>query len=134
MRLCTRFRRLTARGKHPNVAVTAMARELIAFMWALAKAVPLTVEGHRSPSRDSVGVRLRFPRNPRRRDEAASADPRASSEAGATNPRQVVPHPRISAGSTVGLTGPASALTRVSATTGKSADMYGLLSHGLLDF
>ena len=42
VRLCKRFRRLVARGKHPNVAVTAVARELIAFMWAIAKEVPLT--------------------------------------------------------------------------------------------
>ena len=42
VRLCKRFRRLTARGKHPNVVVTAIARELIAFMWAIAKEVPLT--------------------------------------------------------------------------------------------
>ena len=41
VRLCKRFRRLTARGKHPNVAVTAIARELIAFMWAIAKEVPI---------------------------------------------------------------------------------------------
>ena len=41
VRLCKRFRRLTTRGKHPNVAVTAIARELIAFMWAIAKEVPL---------------------------------------------------------------------------------------------
>jgi len=41
LRLCKRFRRLVARGKHPNVAVTAIARELIAFMWAIAKEVPL---------------------------------------------------------------------------------------------
>ena len=40
-RLCKRFRRLVARGKHPNVAVTAIARELIAFMWAIAKEVPI---------------------------------------------------------------------------------------------
>ena len=40
-RVCKRFRRLVARGKHPNVAVTAVARELIAFMWAIAKEVPL---------------------------------------------------------------------------------------------
>ena len=39
MRLCKRFRRLVARGKHPNVAVTAIARELLAFMWALAREV-----------------------------------------------------------------------------------------------
>ena len=43
VRLCKRFRRLVARGKHANVAVTAIARELIAFMWAIAKAVPVTV-------------------------------------------------------------------------------------------
>jgi transposase len=43
VRLCKRFRRLVARGKHPNVAVTAIARELIAFMWAIAKEVPVTV-------------------------------------------------------------------------------------------
>ena len=42
VRLCKRFRRLVARGKHPNVVVTAIARELIAFMWAMAKAVPVT--------------------------------------------------------------------------------------------
>ena len=42
VRLCKRFRRLTARGKHPNVAVTAIARELIAFMWAIAKEVGVT--------------------------------------------------------------------------------------------
>ena len=41
VRLCKRFRRLTARGKHPNVVVTAIARELIAFMWAIAKEVPV---------------------------------------------------------------------------------------------
>jgi transposase len=41
VRLCKRFRRLVARGKHPNVVVTAIARELIAFMWAIAKQVPI---------------------------------------------------------------------------------------------
>lgn len=41
VRLCKRFRRLTARGKHPNVVVTAIARELAAFMWAIAKEVPI---------------------------------------------------------------------------------------------
>jgi hypothetical protein len=39
--LCQRFRRLIARGKHPNVACTAIARELLAFLWAIAKEVPL---------------------------------------------------------------------------------------------
>jgi transposase len=40
VRLCKRYRRLLARGKHPNVVVTAIARELIAFMWAIARAIP----------------------------------------------------------------------------------------------
>ena len=39
VRLCKRFRRLTARGKNPNVVVTAIARELAAFMWAIAHEV-----------------------------------------------------------------------------------------------
>jgi hypothetical protein len=30
-----------AHGKHPNVAVTAIARELVAFMWAIAREVEL---------------------------------------------------------------------------------------------
>jgi transposase len=41
VRLCARFRRLVARGKHANVVCTAIARELLAFMWAIAKEVPL---------------------------------------------------------------------------------------------
>jgi hypothetical protein len=36
-----RFRRLAARGKHHNLVVTASARALVAFMWAIAKAVPI---------------------------------------------------------------------------------------------
>jgi transposase len=42
VRLCKRYRRLTARGKHANQVVVAIARELIGFMWAIAKQVPLT--------------------------------------------------------------------------------------------
>ena len=36
VRLCGRFRRLIARGKNRNSVVTAIARELCAFMWAIA--------------------------------------------------------------------------------------------------
>ncbi len=36
LRLCKRFRQLKARGKHSNVVVTAIAREMLAFMWAIA--------------------------------------------------------------------------------------------------
>jgi transposase len=41
IRLCKRYRRLIARGKHANQVVVAIARELAAFMWAIAKEVPL---------------------------------------------------------------------------------------------
>lgn len=42
VRLCKRFQRLMARGKHANQVVVAMARELVGFMWALAQQVPVT--------------------------------------------------------------------------------------------
>jgi transposase len=42
VRLCKRYRKLSARGKHANQVVVAIARELIAFMWAIAKEVPVT--------------------------------------------------------------------------------------------
>ena len=41
VRLCKRFRRLTARGKHPNVVVTAIAREMLAYMWSIACQTPI---------------------------------------------------------------------------------------------
>jgi transposase len=41
VRLCKRYRRLVARGKHANVVTVAMARELTGFMWAIAKEVPI---------------------------------------------------------------------------------------------
>jgi transposase len=42
LRLCKRYRRLIGRGKHANIVTTAIARELLAFMWAIAKEVPIT--------------------------------------------------------------------------------------------
>jgi transposase len=42
VRLCKRYRRLIARGKHANQVVVAIARELVGFMWAIAKQVPVT--------------------------------------------------------------------------------------------
>jgi transposase len=38
-RLCKRYRRLLAHGKHANQVVVAIARELVGFMWAIAKQV-----------------------------------------------------------------------------------------------
>lgn len=37
-RLCKRYRKLLSRGKKPQVAITAIARELLGFMWAIARA------------------------------------------------------------------------------------------------
>jgi transposase len=42
VRLCKRYRRLLARGKHANQVVVAIARELAGFMWAIAKQVSVT--------------------------------------------------------------------------------------------
>jgi hypothetical protein len=38
-RLCARYRRLMAKGKRKTVAVTAIAREIAAFLWAIAREV-----------------------------------------------------------------------------------------------
>jgi transposase len=43
LRLCKRYRRLMARGKHANQVVVAIARELVGFMWAIARQVPITL-------------------------------------------------------------------------------------------
>jgi len=40
LRLCARYQRLIGRGKETNVVVIAIAREIAAFMWAIAKQVP----------------------------------------------------------------------------------------------
>lgn len=42
VRLNGRYRRLTLRGKSAQVAITAVARELVAFIWEMAQAVPMT--------------------------------------------------------------------------------------------
>jgi len=43
LRLCARYRRLLARGKAKQTIVTAIARELAAFIWAIGRAVePVT--------------------------------------------------------------------------------------------
>jgi transposase len=41
VRLCRRYRRLSARGKHVNQVVVAIAREMAAFAWAIARTVPV---------------------------------------------------------------------------------------------
>jgi transposase len=39
VRLCRRYRHLVARGKNPNKVVVAIAREMAAFVWAIARIV-----------------------------------------------------------------------------------------------
>jgi transposase len=41
VRLCKRVRYLTARGIHANQVVVAIAREMAAFIWAIAREVPM---------------------------------------------------------------------------------------------
>lgn len=42
-RLTKRYRALMARGKRSTVAITAVARELVGFMWAIARMEPAEV-------------------------------------------------------------------------------------------
>jgi transposase len=42
VRLCKRYRRLIARGKNANQVVVAIAREMAAFVWAIAREVVVT--------------------------------------------------------------------------------------------
>jgi len=47
VRLCRRYRQLLARGKKPQVAITAVARELVGFIWAIAHELgPMPIQGN----------------------------------------------------------------------------------------
>jgi len=41
LRLCKRYRVLSARGKHVNQVVVAIVRDMAAFAWATARTVPI---------------------------------------------------------------------------------------------
>lgn len=41
LRLCHRYQRLMLQGKHHNVIKVAIAREMAAYMWAIAKQIVL---------------------------------------------------------------------------------------------
>lgn len=45
VRLCARYRRLVAKGKAHNVVIIAIARELAAFIWAIARCTGPIAEG-----------------------------------------------------------------------------------------
>jgi transposase len=85
IRLCKRYRQLSARGKHANQVVVAIARELSAFMWAMAQEVSLPPS--RATMESPASVFTRFCSSigrgaapvwchPRRREEAET-NPRA---------------------------------------------------------
>ena len=42
LRLCRRYARLIHRGKHRSIVVTAIAREMIAYIWAISRETVLT--------------------------------------------------------------------------------------------
>jgi len=42
LRLCRRYQTMLRRGKHYNVIVTAIAREIIAYIWAISREIVLT--------------------------------------------------------------------------------------------
>ena len=42
IRLCKRYKKMIAKGKHYNLVVNAIAREMIAYIWAIAREVVLT--------------------------------------------------------------------------------------------
>ncbi len=54
LRLCRRYNRLLSRGKHRNVVVIAIAREMAAYIWAIAREVVIT----------DINPRLRISRVP----------------------------------------------------------------------
>jgi hypothetical protein len=41
LRLCRRDQRLIRKGKHDNLVVTAIAREMIAYIWAIPREIVL---------------------------------------------------------------------------------------------
>ena len=51
VRLGQRSQRLVAKGKHAHVVTGAIARELVGFVWAIAKEGPLTLERLLDPVR-----------------------------------------------------------------------------------
>lgn len=45
VRLCKRYQYLSKRGKHYNIIMTAIAREMIAFVWSISREVVLAHDG-----------------------------------------------------------------------------------------
>ena len=102
------------RGKHANVVTVAIARELVGFMWAIAKEVPVTPV--RPKDRIETCILVRTQKVCQRASE--ETQPRCGVTLGSvkrpvqgyscldrgrhpTDASKVVPNPRIAAGSTV---------------------------------
>jgi transposase len=60
VRLCARYRRLMARGKNANHVVVAIAREMAACVWAIARTVTGAHEGHAWAGRCTSAVAAYF--------------------------------------------------------------------------
>jgi transposase len=58
VRLCQRYRQLMATGTHANQVVVAMARELRAFMWAIAQQVTVPPTASRRGLGKAIAVQL----------------------------------------------------------------------------
>ena len=111
VRLCKRYRRLVAQGKHANGVTVAIARELAGFMWAIAREVPVTPEAektNRPGTLNSEGWPTCIGKDaapvwchPRRREEAGKGHSSLERGRHPTEASKVVPNPRIAAGSTV---------------------------------
>lgn len=54
LRLCKRYQRMSNKGKHYNLIIVAIAREMAAYIWAIAKEVVLA----------SINPKLRLSRVP----------------------------------------------------------------------
>jgi|SRR5271166_274540 len=49
IRLCKRYRSMSARGKNKNIVVTSIAREMVGFIWEIARTIPVpTMVAHAS--------------------------------------------------------------------------------------
>src|SRR2546428_2698596 len=57
VRLCKRSQRLVAKGKHAKVVTVVIARDLVGFVWAMAKEVPVTLSSPTDHVRDHSLVR-----------------------------------------------------------------------------
>lgn len=54
LRLHGRYKRLSATGKPKNVVITAVARELVGFMWAIARQLRDGTDGDVRPMRSAI--------------------------------------------------------------------------------